>query len=121
MLEPKIRLVDGNERQGRVEVYFDGEWGTICDDGWDILDAQIVCRQLGFLFAEKAKIAAFFGEGNGEVFMDEVTCTGTERTLFDCQYSMHHNCLHSEDAGVVCSSGEWRKKGCSATLYSTEH
>ncbi|KAJ8027025.1 Deleted in malignant brain tumors 1 protein [Holothuria leucospilota] len=102
--EPEIRLADGNERQGRVEVNFDGEWGTICGNGWDILDAQIVCRQLGFLFAEKAKIGAFFGEGNGRVFMDEVTCTGTEGTLFDCQYSKHHNCLHSEDAGVVCSS-----------------
>ncbi|KAJ8027024.1 Neurotrypsin [Holothuria leucospilota] len=101
--DPTIRLADGDERQGRVEVYLNGEWGTICDDRWDTLDGDVVCRQLGFLYAEEVMDGAFYGEGLGHVLMDEVTCDGTERTLFECPYSRHHNCIHSEDAGLVCS------------------
>ena len=61
-----VRLVDGaNSSSGRVEVYHNGTWGTVCDDYWDIRDAEVVCRQLGFASAYSAESFAHFGSGVG--------------------------------------------------------
>ncbi|XP_071854892.1 uncharacterized protein [Apostichopus japonicus] len=103
--DPNIRLAGGDlHRKGRVEVLLDGEWGTICDDDWDYHDAFVFCRQLGFKDVDKVRRDAFFGEGNGQIFMDGIECDGTERSITDCPYTSNHNCIHSEDAGVVCTS-----------------
>lgn len=62
-----MRLVDGKSfNEGRVEIYYAGQWGTICDDNWDMVDAQVVCRSLGFLGATEVKMSAAFGEGTIE-------------------------------------------------------
>lgn len=67
--EGVIRLVGGQEYfEGRVEVFHDGAWGTVCDDGWDIDDAHVVCRQLSFPGATQALDGATFGSGNKAQF-----------------------------------------------------
>ncbi|CAH2300686.1 neurotrypsin isoform X1 [Pelobates cultripes] len=102
---PPLRLMDGEtKKEGRVEIYLNGQWGTICDDGWTDKDASVVCRQLGYKGPAKARTMAYFGEGKGPIHVDNVKCTGNERSLADCikQDIGKHNCRHSEDAGVIC-------------------
>ena len=101
-----IRLAGGNDTAGRVEVFLNGEWGTVCDDGWDMNDAGVVCRQLGFSSAFSAPQYATFGQGEGSILLDDVACTGGESNLIDCSYDPGtSDCSHGEDAGVVCVSG----------------
>ena len=100
-----IRLVGSSSSyQGRVEVYYNRQWQTVCDDYWDIDDATVVCRQLGYKGAAAAHRSAYFGQGSGSILLDNVHCTGTESSLLRCTHNgiNTHNCVHSEDAGVTC-------------------
>ncbi|KAM9069895.1 HHIP-like protein 1 isoform X2 [Sarcophilus harrisii] len=104
-----VRLVThqslGRDR-GRVEIYVGRRWGTVCDDVWDSKAAAVVCRQLGFPYVVKAAKRAEFGEGRSlPILLDDVRCTGQERTLLECFHAGvgKHNCDHKEDAGVICS------------------
>nr|XP_015213222.1 PREDICTED: T-cell differentiation antigen CD6-like [Lepisosteus oculatus] len=101
-----VRLAGGSERcAGRVEVWEAGQWGTVCDDEWDIQDGHVVCAQLGCGFAvEVTHNATPFGKGLGPVLLDDVNCTGTEPNLWRCpSQKLSGDCGHKEDAGVVCS------------------
>ncbi|XP_077408214.1 scavenger receptor cysteine-rich type 1 protein M130-like isoform X2 [Vanacampus margaritifer] len=104
---PTLRLANGTDRcSGRVEFYHDGVWGTACDDSWDIRDAQVVCRAMDCGTAMTAKSGAYFGEGKGEIWLDDVECVGNESALSDCPHSSfgENNCNHVEDAAVMCSA-----------------
>ena len=88
-----------------MEIFYSGTWGTVCDDYWDIDDAQVVCRELGFSAAVRAPTSAFFGLGSGSIWLDDVECEGYERSIVNCMHYGwgNHNCGHSEDASAVCS------------------
>ncbi|XP_014881631.1 scavenger receptor cysteine-rich domain-containing group B protein-like, partial [Poecilia latipinna] len=109
-----IRLSGSNEPcSGRVEIYHNGSWGTVCDDGWDLNDAAVACRQLGCGLALGAPQSAHFGEGTGQIWLDDVVCSGNESSLAVCGHNGFgtHNCGHHEDAGVICSNHSIRLSG----------
>ena len=107
---PQLRLVAGPSRcSGRLEVWHAGRWGTVCDDGWDLRDAAVVCRELGCGGPRQPDpTAGRFGWGAGPIWLDDVRCTGTEAALADCPASPwgKHNCAHNEDVGVTCAGEE---------------
>ncbi|KAK3711285.1 hypothetical protein QZH41_015006 [Actinostola sp. cb2023] len=104
-----IRL-SGSKRlssyEGRVEVFRNGEWSTVCDEYWDFKEATVVCRQLGMGRAIRAMSSGKFGAGTGRIWFDKLLCTGLESSLFECPYEKvvwNSRCYHVKDAGVVCS------------------
>ena len=116
-----MRLVNSNNTgSGRIEIYHSGQWGTICDHDWELADAKVACRMLGFSGALRAVTNAYYGRGNGTVWLDNVECTGTETDLVNCSHNsfgvVASNCLdHHNDAGVVCFDGR------SVRLVSQNH
>uniref|UniRef100_A0A671VSL3 SRCR domain-containing protein n=1 Tax=Sparus aurata TaxID=8175 RepID=A0A671VSL3_SPAAU len=102
----RLRLASGSSQcSGRVEIFYKGQWGTVCDDEWEMADANVVCRQLGCGHAVSAPASAHFGSGSGPIWLDNVECTGQESALSHCDHNRfgENNCGHGEDAGVVCS------------------
>ena len=104
---PIVRLADGGTpKQGRVEINVGGVWGTVCSWGWDINDAQVVCRMLNLSAATAAPRYAAFGEGRGPTWFAYVQCTGNETSLLNCSHDglWDSFCGYFRDAGVVCGS-----------------
>ncbi|XP_061179220.1 CAP-Gly domain-containing linker protein 1-like [Saccostrea echinata] len=101
-----VRLVGGSTiSEGRVEVYHSNVWGTICDDNWGSSDARVVCRMLGYSGSYTAYSNARYGQGVGQIWMDEVGCSGSESSIFSCRNNGWgvHDCSHGEDASVKCT------------------
>ena len=88
-----------------MEVYHNGVWGTVCDDGWDWNNAQVVCRELDLGYAVSAPHNAFYGQGSGQIWLDDVNCVGTEFTITQCSHNGwgFHNCNHGKDASAKCN------------------
>ena len=109
-----IRLVHGSTvAEGTIEMYYDDgqkrEWGLVCDDDWDINDAHVVCKQLGYASASEAKELNFFWTNKPRqmVWLDDVNCAGTENRLMDCPRNRGQavgitDCGRFEAAGVIC-------------------
>ena len=125
-VQAPIRLQSGsNQFEGRVEIYYNGTWGTICDDNWDIIDARynclrchtkplyhfhlisVVCRQLGFGDALRAYTGGYFGgvDTSIPIHLDEVQCSASDHYLSECRHNGwgNNDCSHTEDAGVACT------------------
>ncbi|PIK61635.1 putative deleted in malignant brain tumors 1 protein-like, partial [Apostichopus japonicus] len=130
-VEGSLKIVDGfSVYSGRIEIYHNGEWGTICDDDWDDDDAQVACRQLGYPtvdsyggsayygdrygssanYGDRYDSSAYYGESYGgsaqygPIMLDDVICDGSEYMLTQCGHNgwYQHNCDHGEDAWVTC-------------------
>ena len=103
-----VRLVNpfNYPSSGRVEVQHSGTWGTICRDSWDVREAEVVCRQLGFDGALTAFTwaRASFGKGVGQIWLDDLQCQGNEISISECSHLGWgvHDCNHYDDVGVVC-------------------
>ena len=99
-----IRLVNGsNIYEGRVEVCLNNQWGTVCDNHWNSLDAKAVCNQLGYPSSDAVALSnSYFGSGYGPIWFSQVKCSSSETNLFNCNKNYTHNCTHFEDAGVQC-------------------
>ena len=95
-----------NSSHGRVEIGLDGAWGTVCDDNWDINDALVVCHMLGYSTAVAATLRSSFPQGSGRIWINDVACTGTEKSINQCLHSGwgmdSTSCSHSREAGVIC-------------------
>ena len=102
----EVRLVDGSGRcDGRVEVKYQNQWGTVCRIGWDEKDSAVVCKQLGCGSVISAARSKRFVLGSGPIWMVDVDCGGTESALSDCAHRGwgEHDCTHEYDAGVTCT------------------
>ncbi|XP_072048754.1 uncharacterized protein [Amphiura filiformis] len=109
-----LRLVGGTSNSGRLEIYHDGHWGTVCDDSFDSNNngATVACRQLGFISGTVVSRGTY-GSGSGQVWLDQVSCTGTESTLAACPRNAwgDNDCgSHTEDVGVTCTAGIRRRR-----------
>ena len=108
-LDQTIRLVNGTvPNEGRVEVrsQCNSDWGTVCDDNFGTMDAQVACRQLGHDTDGVIKYnSTKFGQGTGDILLDNLGCTGTEKSLFECQHNgvgIQNYCYHYKDVSLFC-------------------
>ncbi|XP_011669711.1 scavenger receptor cysteine-rich type 1 protein M130 [Strongylocentrotus purpuratus] len=102
---------------GVVEVYRDGEWGTVCGIGWSQEDANVVCKQLGFpdpaAYFFEITVWKFFGPGTGSTLLADVACTGEEASIMDCSAhstGISPSCTHEKDAEVQCLESDAKRK-----------
>ena len=95
--------MDGkNQTEGRVTILYNGQYGTVCNDLFDLQSANVLCRQLNFTGAINVRS---FGPGSGPIWLDDVRCNGTENSIEFCSHRGFgvHNCTHTSDVGVTCA------------------
>lgn len=102
-----VKLINGpSDYQGTVAVYYNKKWGTVCDDSWNYRDADVICRQLGFIKSKSIWYRARYGPGPGPIWVDQINCPSDADHILKCTPKLsdwgHHDCSKSEDAGVDC-------------------
>ena len=87
-----------------MEVCYNNEWGTVCDDSWSSSDATVACKQLGYYGYINYYSNAYYGSGVGSIWLSYLRCNGGESSLFSCSANQigYHHCGHYEDAGLKC-------------------
>ncbi|WAR23702.1 MLP-like protein [Mya arenaria] len=111
LLVRDIRLADGNGPfDGRVEIFVGDTWGTICSDGFDMLDADFLCQTLQRKYISfPSRSAQNFYRNftnprtSGPIFVDELDCSETETSINDCSFETMHDCTHLQDIYLNCS------------------
>lgn len=103
---PIVRLVNGTvASEGRLEVFYNSTWGTVCDDFFSNTEGAVVCRQLNYIgLLSVVPHPSVFGPGEGPVWLDDVDCNGSEDSILNCYHRDLgvHNCQHTEDVGIIC-------------------
>ena len=98
-----MRLTNGSTPyEGRLEVMYSGEWGTVCDNGFDLIDANVVCKELGYTSAERIATPGAFGFGSGPILLEDVDCNKFHTSILECP-SSNNSCSHMNDVGIHCS------------------
>ena len=110
--ESTIRLANGpSQYEGRLEVFVDGQWGTVCNEMWSLKDAGVVCRQLGMAHAPEDFMSGLlhYGPGTGAILMSNVECDDWDWDLAHCSHDRvtEHTCTHLQDVGVKCRAPGW--------------
>jgi len=109
--KPQLRLTGGaTPLEGLVEIYYNNQWGTICNSGWGEEEATVVCHQLGYHGDTKVIFNSVFGVGSAStpIWLSNVVCGGHEDYLADCTHNewQANNCHHYQDVGVICAGTE---------------
>ena len=99
----RTRLITGTGYSGIIEINHEGSWRGICDDGWDLNDATVACKQLGFKGALRSISALTRLEA--EFWLTLVVCGGHESYLDHCSFATWNvaSCSRFEYAGIVCT------------------
>ena len=108
LVRGSLRLVGSREELygGRLEVYINRSWGTVCDDIWSETNAKVACEQMGFLGVKKHIDDSYDGGPQMQmIWLDEVSCTPSDSKLIQCSSNAFgvNDCNHYEDVGIVCS------------------
>ena len=105
----KLRLADGEtSRDGRVEIYHNGRWGTVCPDNWDVNEVRVVCKYLGY--SGEGAVQNTFQGGGGPVWISGLNCTGNETNIAECDHVgweiSDPGCNYAIQAGLTCYVGK---------------
>ena len=116
-----VRLVNGSvPSEGRLEVFYNNTWGTVCDDYFSNTEGDVVCRQLNYIGLVSVVLhPSVFGSGEGPIWLDDVDCNGSEDSIFDCYHNDIgvHNCQHSEDVGIICGKHKIKSTSCRKKIF----
>lgn len=100
--ENAIRLVGGRDRaEGCLEIYQFGHWGKVCGNSWDMMDAIVVCRELGYFTAVAATCANGY-QCYGQTWEYSISCTGDEESVMQCSRT---NVAYCSGRAVVNCTG----------------